>query len=119
RADTSEADIVVALSEAIEAEPGSVALVGHSGGGMLVTPGATADPHRVSHGIWIAGMLTPDGRSFDDIAGPGRRFGVPRSTSHDRRGCWHWTEPEDLSAGLGIVGRHNTSLTAASVWPHG
>lgn len=77
---TTEADLHAALTDAIHARPGRVALVGHSGGGMLVTAGAMAHPGRVSHGIWIAGMLIPDGRSFDDIqdgiAGPGRRFGV-------------------------------------------
>lgn len=75
-----EADFHDAIAVAIHAGPGPVALVGHSGGGMLVTAGATAHPERVSHGIWIAGMLIPDGRSFDDVQedlmGPGGRFGV-------------------------------------------
>ena len=73
-------DYLATLEAAIHAGPGPVALVGHSGGGMLVTAGATACPEAVSHAVWIAGMLIPDGRSFDDIqeevAGPGRRFGV-------------------------------------------
>ena len=75
-----EADFHACLAEAIRREPGPVALVGHSGGGMLVTAGADAFPGAVSHAIWIAGMLIPDGRSFDDIqediVGKGNRFGV-------------------------------------------
>ncbi len=74
------ADFGACLDAAITAEPGPVALVGHSGGGTLVTAGAEAHPDQVSHGVWIAGMLIPDGRSFDDIQedvmGPGGRFGV-------------------------------------------
>lgn len=78
--DAVEGDFMACLDAAINTAPGPVALVGHSGGGMLVTAGAEAFPGKVSHGIWIAGMLIPDGRSFDDIQeeimGPGNRFGV-------------------------------------------
>lgn len=78
--DATEADYHRCLTEAIHAGPTPVALVGHSGGGMLVTSGAIAHPDLVSHGIWVAGMLIPDGRCFDDIqeevVGPGKRFGV-------------------------------------------
>ena len=75
-----EADYHDCIAQAIAAAPGPVALVGHSGGGMLVTAGAEAFPDKVSHGIWIAGMLIPDGRSFDDIQtqimGRQARFGI-------------------------------------------
>jgi len=78
--DATEADFHACLTDAILAAPGNVALIGHSGGGMLVTAGAEAHPNKVSHGVWIAGMLIPDGRSFDDIqeaiADRGKRFGV-------------------------------------------
>ncbi len=78
--DAEEADFLACVAEAIEAEPGPVVLVGHSGGGMLVTAGASAFPDRVSHAVWVAGMLLPDGRTFDDIeeavVGTGKRFGV-------------------------------------------
>lgn len=76
----TEPDFLDCIAQAIAAVPGPVALVGHSGGGMLVTAGAEAFPDKVSHGIWIAGMLIPDGRSFDDIQtqimGRSPRFGV-------------------------------------------
>lgn len=79
-ADVTPDDYRKCLAEALDSGPGPVALVGHSGGGMLVTAGATWFPGKVSHGIWIAGMLLPDGRSFDDVqravAGPGSSFGV-------------------------------------------
>ena len=78
--DATETDFHNCIAQAIEAAPGPVVLVGHSGGGMLVTAGAEAFPDKVSHGIWIAGMLIPDGRSFDDIQsqimGSDKRFGI-------------------------------------------
>ncbi|WP_238364585.1 alpha/beta fold hydrolase [Mesobacterium pallidum] len=83
-------DFRACLADAMEALDGPVALVGHSGGGMLVTSGATWFPDRVSHGIWIAGMLLPGGETFDDIqqriAGPGRRIGVTPHVLHAEGG---------------------------------
>ena len=77
-ADLRPEDCLTCLEQAIG--DGPVALVGHSGGGMLVTFGADRYADRVTHGIWVAGMLLPDGSSFDDIqdqiAGPGQRIGV-------------------------------------------
>ena len=71
-------DFFTALDEAIGEGP--AVLVGHSGGGMLVQAAACRWPERVSHGVWIAGMLLKPGQSFDDIqetiAGPGGRIGV-------------------------------------------
>jgi len=71
-------DYFDALDAAIGAGP--VALVGHSGGGMLVTAAAERFGGRVGHGIWVAGMLLKAGESFDDIqaqvAGPGQKIGV-------------------------------------------
>ncbi len=79
-AQVTPADFLDCLADAITAEPGPVAVLGHSGGGMLVTMAACAFPDRVSHGIWLAGMLIADGRSFDDIqkavTGHDRGFGV-------------------------------------------
>jgi pimeloyl-ACP methyl ester carboxylesterase len=96
--DAVEADFHTCIANAISAEPGSVALVGHSGGGTLVTAGAEAFPDKVSHGIWIAGMLIPDGRSFDDIqndiAGPGKRFGVSDHVLHSADGLTSTVPPE-------------------------
>lgn len=74
------ADFERCIADAVADAPGAVALVGHSGGGSLVTLGAVRFPDRVTHAIWVAGFLLPDGRSFDDIdeaiAGPGARIGV-------------------------------------------
>ena len=93
-----EADFHSCIAEAINAQPGPVALVGHSGGGMLVTAGAEAFPGKVSHGVWIAGMLIPDGRSFDDIqhdiAGPGKRFGVSEHVLHSADGLTSTVPPD-------------------------
>ncbi len=78
--DVTTADYLACLETAISGGPGPVALVGHSGGGMLVTAGAERFSDHVSHAVWVAGMLLPDGESFDDIqeriAGPGKRLGV-------------------------------------------
>ena len=65
--DATEADFRDALTAAIDAVDGPVVLVGHSGGGMLVTLGATLRPGRVVGGVWIAGFLLPDGRTFDEV----------------------------------------------------
>jgi len=96
--DATEVDFHTCLAEAITAEPGPVALVGHSGGGTLVTAGAEAFPGKVSHGVWIAGMLIPDGRSFDDIqhdiAGPCKRFGVSNHVVPSVDGLTSWVPPE-------------------------
>ncbi|TVP73456.1 MAG: alpha/beta hydrolase [Rhodobacteraceae bacterium] len=96
----TETDFLQCIVQAIEAAPGPVALVGHSGGGMLVTAGAEAVPDKVSHGIWIAGMLIPDGRSFDDIQaqimGPDARFGITAHVEHSADGLTS-TVPKDMA----------------------
>lgn len=65
--DVCQQDYLDALDQAIMDSPGPVTLVGHSGGGMLVTAGAARYPQKVRHGVWIAGMLLPNGESFDQI----------------------------------------------------
>lgn len=76
--DVQSTDYMACLEAAIGPEP--AVLVGHSGGGQLVTAAAAAFGPRVAAGVWIAGMLLPDGRGFDavqeQIAGPGGRIGV-------------------------------------------
>jgi pimeloyl-ACP methyl ester carboxylesterase len=77
---------------------GPVALIGHSGGGMLVTAAADRLAARVTHGIWIAGMLLPGGESFDDIqervAGPGQRIGVTPHIRPSHDGLTSTVPPE-------------------------
>ena len=86
-------DFLDTVSAAINKAPGNVILVGHSGGGMLVTAAAEAFPGKVSRAIWIAGMLIPDGRSFDEIQrdqdGLDEHFGVTQHIvrSEDGRTC--------------------------------
>lgn len=63
----TEADYHTALKTAIEDSPGPVVLVGHSGGGMLATAGAEAYPEKVSLAVYLAGMLLPDERGFDEV----------------------------------------------------
>ncbi len=78
--DVRETDFPAAVDDAIGTAAGPVCLVGHSGGGMLVTYGADRHADKVTHAVWIAGMLLPNGESFDDIqdriAGQGERFGI-------------------------------------------
>lgn len=64
-ASATESDFYDCLTTAINARPGPVLLAGHSGSGMLVTAAANAHPHKVTHGIWIAGFLIPDGRTYE------------------------------------------------------
>ncbi len=44
-----------------------VSLVGHSGGGLLVTAFAERWPERVSRMVYVVGMMLPDGTSFADL----------------------------------------------------
>src|SRR5258708_35764616 len=44
-----------------------VSLVGHSGGGLLVTAFAERWPDRVSRLVYVAGMMLPGGGSFEDL----------------------------------------------------
>lgn len=63
----TEDDFHQCLTSAINRQSGPVVLLGHSGGGMLVTAAANAHPDKVTHGIWIAGRLIPDGRTYDEV----------------------------------------------------
>jgi len=76
--EVTESDYHEALAAAVG--DGPAALVGHAGGGMLVTAGAEHLGTKVSHGIWISGMMLSRGENFNDIqalfAGPGKTFGV-------------------------------------------
>lgn len=86
--DANESDYHQCLGDAINKEEGPVALIGHSSGGMLVTAAADAYPDKVSHGIWIAGFLLPDGRSYDEILKQ-----LSKSSSHP--GAMHFVEYSD------------------------
>jgi pimeloyl-ACP methyl ester carboxylesterase len=44
-----------------------VSLVGHSGGGLLITAFAERWPGRVSRLVYVAGMMLPDGTSFEQL----------------------------------------------------
>lgn len=44
-----------------------VSLVGHSGGGLLVTAFAERWPEHVSRMVYVVGMMLPDGTSFADL----------------------------------------------------
>src|ERR1700730_6735367 len=44
-----------------------VSLVGHSGGGLLVTAFAERWPDRVSRLVYVVGMMLPDGTSFEKL----------------------------------------------------
>ncbi|MBT9383665.1 alpha/beta fold hydrolase [Pseudooceanicola sp. CBS1P-1] len=83
-------DYLETLKALIGEAPGPVAILGHSGGGMLVSAALAAFPKRISQAIWLAGMLLPEGRSFDDlqeeILGPGKRFGITPHVVHEAGG---------------------------------
>jgi pimeloyl-ACP methyl ester carboxylesterase len=44
-----------------------VSLVGHSGGGLLITAFAERWPGAVSRLVYVAGMMLPGGESFEDL----------------------------------------------------
>ncbi len=53
--------------EAVHALGRPVSLVGHSGGGLLITAFAERWPASVSRLVYIAGMMLPGGESFEEI----------------------------------------------------
>lgn len=70
-------DKVCALADRLR---GRVALVGHSGGGIIATAAAQRLGRRVSHLIYVAGMALPSGETFPEIeakvAGPDGELGI-------------------------------------------
>jgi pimeloyl-ACP methyl ester carboxylesterase len=55
------------LHGAVRALGRPVSLVGHSGGGLLVTAFAERWPEHVSRMVYVVGMMLPDGTSFADL----------------------------------------------------
>jgi len=60
-------DLDEVLAE-IDAEPGSVVLVGHSSSGMLVSAAAERRPDRVALTCYVSAFLLPDGMIPPDVA---------------------------------------------------
>lgn len=61
-------DLYVAhIAEIVSALPGPVALVGHSGGGLVATAAAEALTGKVNRVAYVAGMMLPSGMSFGDL----------------------------------------------------
>ena len=50
-----------------------VSLVGHSGGGLLITAFAERWPEDVSRLVYVVGMMLPDGTSFEQLASSVRK----------------------------------------------
>lgn len=58
---------VAHLGTVIAAQPGPVALVGHSGGGVVATAVAERFCERVERVAYVAGMMLPPGIGFGDV----------------------------------------------------
>ena len=65
---SSLADDVAATKRAIDAQPGSVILVGHSWGGTVITEAGT-DP-KVTGLVYVAAAANDVGQSFNEMAKP-------------------------------------------------
>jgi pimeloyl-ACP methyl ester carboxylesterase len=52
----------------VRARDRPVSLVGHSGGGLLITAFAERWPECVSRLVYVVGMMLPDGTSFEQLA---------------------------------------------------
>src|SRR3954451_5358160 len=66
RGDIGFADHVAALVAAIDARPGPVALVGHSGGGTIAGAAVDARPDRVAHVVYVDSGPLSDGAAIND-----------------------------------------------------
>ncbi len=61
------AENVSRVRAAIADRPGRVHLVGHSGGGIVVTAVGEALVDRVASVAYVAGIMLPSGEAFDDV----------------------------------------------------
>ncbi len=64
------ADHVAHAAAAVEAAPGPVRIVAHSGAGVLATALAEAMPERVAQVIYVCGMMLPSGVTFPEFVAP-------------------------------------------------
>lgn len=63
-------DVYVAhVGDRIEAGEGPVAIVGHSGGGVIASQAAERFRERVVGVAYVAGMMLPDGGTFAEVVG--------------------------------------------------
>lgn len=60
-------ETLAAILAQVDRHPGPVALVAHSGGGVLAGEVAEARPDRISHLVYVAGIMLPDGRTFGEV----------------------------------------------------
>jgi pimeloyl-ACP methyl ester carboxylesterase len=58
------------VGETIAANAGPVHLIGHSGGGVVVSQAAETFRSDVCGVVYVAGIMLPDGGTFGDIVGP-------------------------------------------------
>lgn len=69
-----------ALEAMVDLLGGQAVLVGHSGGGVVVTAAAERFPDKVAGVVYLAGMCLPQGMDFGEltelVVGPGNSFGI-------------------------------------------
>ena len=63
-------DHVAHAAAALEAAEGPVAVIAHSGGGVLATQLAEDHPERIAQVIYVCGMMLPSGVTFPDFVAP-------------------------------------------------
>jgi len=91
--ETASLDRYVAhVGAIVAAQPGPVALVGHSGGGVVATAVAERYRERVERVAYVAGMMLPPGMGFGDVLADMKAaengllgIGPHLVWSHDRR----------------------------------
>ena len=68
------------IAQHIDQLGGEAVLVGHSGGGLVVTALAERFPDKVAGVVYLAGMCLPQGMDFGEltelVVGPGNSFGI-------------------------------------------
>lgn len=79
---------------AIEEREGSVILVGHSMGGVVVTQAAERVPDRIARLVYVTAFLPTDGQCLLDLAKTDAESAILPALVFDEPGGVHWVQPD-------------------------
>lgn len=111
-------DCVDAVSDAIDAEPEPVVLVGHSRSGIVISQAAEARPERIRRLVYLAAYLIPDGHAMLSYALRDRESLILRNvTVNDAEGSHMLDESAYRPALYADCSNDDIALCAALLTP--